>query len=248
MKKIVDYILSALYLLHFSLCLLIFHVIQVIAYHVFGKKVHKKTVDCLNFFLTYGLYLTGSKISLNNNINLPENQTIIFVANHQSMFDIPGLIWMLRKYYPRFVSKIELAKGVPSISYNLRKSQAALINRKDGKQAITEIARLGKLIHEEKTSAVIFPEGTRTATGKMKEFAPGGIATLLKRAPGALIVPVAINGTGRMNPKGVFPLRSFSDLSWTVLQPIESTGKTVDEILALSRNEIQKELDRLNHN
>ncbi|MCE7040196.1 1-acyl-sn-glycerol-3-phosphate acyltransferase [Dyadobacter sp. CY312] len=244
MKKIVDYVLSVIYLIHFGLSLLIFHVIQVVALNVFGKKVHKVTVDCLNFFLTYGLYLTGSSISLINRATLPDDRTIIFVVNHQSTFDIPAIIWFLRKYYPRFVAKIELSTGVPSISYNLRKSGAALIDRKDGKQAIVEIARLGKLIHDEKTSAIIFPEGTRTASGKMKPFVAGGVATLLKRAPGALIVPVAINGTGRLNPKGIFPLRSFSKLSWTVLPGIEPAGKKIEEILAEAQAAIQIELDR----
>jgi 1-acyl-sn-glycerol-3-phosphate acyltransferase len=244
MKIIVDYFLSAIYLIHFGLCLLVFHVLQVVALNVFGKKVHKKIVDCLNFFLTYGLYLTGSSISLINRATLPADRTIIFVANHQSTFDIPAIIWFLRKYHPRFVAKIELSTGVPSISYNLRKSGAALIDRKDGKQAIVEIAKLGKLIHDEKTSAIIFPEGTRTASGIMKPFVAGGVATLLKRAPDALIVPVAINGTGWLNPKGIFPLRSFSKLSWTVLPVIEPSGKKVEDILTEAQESIQFELDR----
>jgi len=242
MRIIVDYVLSVIYLIHFGLSLLWFHVFQVVAFNVFGKKVHKVVVDYLNFFLTYGLYLTGARITLKNLAKLPENRTIIFVANHQSTFDIPAIIWYLRKYHPRFVSKIELAKGVPSISYNLRKSGAALINRRDGKQAVTEIARLGKLIHEEKSSAIIFPEGTRTASGIMKPFVPGGVATLLKRAPDALIVPVAINGTGAFNPKGIFPLKSFSHLSWTVLPGIEPAGRKAEEILAEAQEAIQNSI------
>jgi 1-acyl-sn-glycerol-3-phosphate acyltransferase len=244
MKKIIDYLLSIVYLIYFAIALVVFHVIQVISFNVFGKKVHKVTVDYLNFFLTYGLYLTGARISWRNLSNIPENRPIIFVANHQSTFDIPAVIWFLRKYHPRFVSKIELATGVPSISYNLRKSGAALINRKDGKQAIVEIARLGKLIHDEKSSAIIFPEGTRTASGIMKPFAAGGVATLLKRAPDALIVPVAIEGTGAFNPKGTFPLRSFSKLSWTALPGIEPAGRPVEDVLAEAQATIQNTLDQ----
>ncbi|MEO6286127.1 MAG: lysophospholipid acyltransferase family protein [Dyadobacter sp.] len=240
MKKILDYVLSSIYLIHFGLTLLVFHIFQVIAFHVFGKKAHKVVVDYLNFTLTFGLYLTGARITLRNLSDIPDNRTIIFVANHQSTFDVPAIYWFLRKYHPRFVSKIELAKGVPSISYNLRKSGAALIDRKDGKQAIAEIARLGKLIHEEKSSVIIFPEGTRTASGIMKPFVPGGVATLLKRAPDALIVPVAINGTGAFNPKGIFPLRSFSNLSWTALPGIEPAGRKAEEILAEAQEAIRK--------
>lgn len=246
MKKITDYLLSTIYLFHFGVTLLVFHVIQVVAYHVFGKKAHKVSVDFLNFFLNFGLYLTGASISFRMLTTLPEQRSLIFVANHQSMFDISALFWFLRRYHPRFVSKIELAHGIPSISYNLRKSEAAIIDRKDGKQALLEIARLGKLIHDEKSSAVIFPEGTRTAAGTMRTFQPGGVATLLKRAPGALLVPIAINGTGKLNPKGLFPLRSFTKLSWTVLPGIETTGRKIDEILSEAQEAIQKEIQSQN--
>ncbi|WP_254562552.1 lysophospholipid acyltransferase family protein [Dyadobacter diqingensis] len=242
MKKIIDYLLSIVYLIHFGLTLLVFHALQVVALNIFGKKAHEKVVDYLNFFLTYGLYLTGSSVTLKNRAIIPDDRPIIFVANHQSTFDIPALIWFLRKRHPLFVSKIELAKGIPSISYNLRKSGAALINRKDGKQAVSEILRLGKLIHDTTGAAIIFPEGTRTASGIMKPFIPGGVATLLKKAPDALIVPVAVDGTGAFNPKGIFPLKSFSKLSWTALPPIEPAGRKVEEILAEAQEAIRIEL------
>lgn len=242
MKKIIDYLLSIIYLLHFGLTLLVFHVLQVIALNVFGKKTHEKVVDYLNFSLTFGLYLTGSKVIFENKAVIPDDRPVIFVANHQSTFDIPAIIWFLRKRHPLFVSKIELAKGIPSISYNLRKSGAAIINRKDSKQAISEILRLGKLINDTTGAAVIFPEGTRTASGNMKPFVPGGVATLLKKAPKAIIVPVAINGTGHFNPKGIFPLRSFSRLSWTALPAIEPAGRKIEEILEEAQEAIRQSI------
>ncbi len=244
MKKIIDYILSCIFLIYFGLVLLLFHAYQVFAFNLLGKKAHKKSVDQLNGFLTYGLCITGAGIKFEKRTVLPEKRPLILVANHQSTFDIPGIFWFLRKYNPVFVSKIELSKGIPSISYNLRKSGAALINRRDSKQAITEIARLGTLIKDRNIAAAIFPEGTRTASGVMKPFAPGGIATLLKRAPNALVVPIAIKGTGRLNPtRGIFPLTSFTKISWTVLPGIEPEGKKADEIATIAQQAIQLVLD-----
>ncbi len=246
MKKTIDYLLSLIYGIHFIATILIFHPIQWVTYHVFGKQAHKVVVDYLNFSLNFGLYLMGCRIKLKHSTNIPKNRPIIVIANHQSMYDISGITWLLRDFHPRFVSKIELASGIPSISFNLRHGGSAIIDRKDGKQAIIEIAKLGKLIQSEKTVAVIFPEGTRTANGNMKAFQPGGVATLLKRAPDALIVPVAINGTGQLNPKGIFPLVSFTKLSWTALPAIEPQGKSVDEILSEARYAIQLELKKNN--
>lgn len=242
MKKILDYVLSAVYLLYFGLILVVFHVMQVVAYRFLGRKAHKKTVDWLNFSIAYGWLLTGSTIHFRMQTTLPVGRPIIFVANHQSMFDIPGIIWFLRDYTPTFVSKIELAKGIPSISYNLRKSGAALIDRADGKRAVVEIAKLGKLIQEQRISAVIFPEGTRSKTGDLKPFAIGGVSTLLKKAPDALLVPIAIQGTRRFNPKGIFPLRSFSQMSWTVLPGIEPSSRPVEEVVQQAQDQIWAEL------
>jgi 1-acyl-sn-glycerol-3-phosphate acyltransferase len=240
MKKILDYILSVLYYLHFFFTLLIFHPLQIIFFEVFGIKTHQKVVHILNFFLLYGMKILGTGLKFIEKTKVPIDRPIIFVANHQSMFDIVGLIWYLRKHFPVFVSKKELSSGIPSISYNLKKSGSALIDREDGKQAVVEIAKLGKMIKETNFSACIFPEGTRSRTGTMKPFAVGGIAVLMKKAPNALIVPVAIENVNKLNPKGFFPLISFQNLVWTVLPPIERANKTPEKVVEEAREAIAK--------
>lgn len=244
-KKILDFILGSIYILYFGLLLVVFHPIQFIAYEIFGQKAHQKTVEWLNFWIVFGWYLTGSTISFSQATKLPTDKTIIFISNHQSMFDIPGIIWFLRKNTPLFISKVELSKGIPSISYNLRVGKAALIKRDDPKQAIGEIIRFSKYIFENNYSGVIFPEGTRSRTGKLKPFAVGGVATLLKKCPGADVVPIAIVNTGRFNPKGIFPLTSFTKMSWNTLTPIHTKGKTAEEIVAESEKQISDFLNNL---
>jgi len=242
MKKVVDYVLSCVYLLYFGIVLLIFHALQVLAFNGMGKPAQKRVVDWMNASIAYGWYLTGSTITYHPRTDLPKDRPLIFVANHQSMFDISPLIWFLRAYTPIFVSKKELAHGIPGISYNLRKSHAALIDRKDPKQAISEITRLAKHIEQTKHAVVIFPEGTRSASGQMRPFATGGMSVLLKRAPSALVVPVVIRGTGRFNPKGLFPLRSFTTMSWTVLPAIDPAGQAVDDVVAQAQEAIRSEM------
>ncbi|MCO4291256.1 1-acyl-sn-glycerol-3-phosphate acyltransferase [Solitalea sp. MAHUQ-68] len=246
MKKFFGYLLSPIFYIVFGLFLVVFHVFQVIALNLFGKEAHKKSVDILNFFLLYSLLILGTRISVNFKFTPPKDRPIIFTANHQSMFDIPGIIWFLRHYYPKFVSKIELGKGIPSISYNLRHSGAALINRKDSKQALKEIAKLGKLISNHNYSVAIFPEGTRSKTGVMKRFAIGGINILLKKAPNALVVPVAINNNWKVNQYGKFPLSAFENVSWTVLEGIESKDKEMEVLVLEAENAIKAELKSLN--
>lgn len=238
MKKIIDYFLSTVYLAYFFSILLIFHPLQIIFYELFGQRTHQKLVHLMNFFLLYGTIVLCTSVKFVEQTKLPTDRPIIFVANHQSLFDIIGMIWFLRKNFPVFVSKRELSKGIPSISYNLHKSGAALIDREDGKQAVVEIAKLGKMIEKTNFSACIFPEGTRSRTGTMKSFAVGGVAILMKKAPNALIVPVAIENVNKFNPKGYFPLVSFQNLVWTVLTPIERGNKTPEEVVDEARNAI----------
>jgi 1-acyl-sn-glycerol-3-phosphate acyltransferase len=242
LKQGLDYVLSVVYLLYFGLVLVVFEGIQRLAFTVFGPRAQARTADWLNAAIAYGWLLTGSHIHFRQTAELPPNRPIIFVANHQSMFDISPIGWFLRQYRPIFVSKKELASGIPSISYNLHKSQSALIDRKDGKQAMLEIARLGTLIKANNFSAVIFPEGTRSPGGQLKPFAAGGVAILLKKAPNALIVPIAISGTGHFNPTSVFPLRSFTRMNWTVLPGIEPAGQPVEAVLEQARSRIAGEL------
>src|SRR5690606_4117310 len=128
MKRIVDYFLSILYMIHFGATLAFFHLYQVVAFHLFGRKGQKIAAEHLNFSLTYGLLLTGASIKFRQEAPIPTGRPIIFVANHQSTYDIPGLGWFLRKYATNIISKIELAHGIPSISGNSTNIQDALSN------------------------------------------------------------------------------------------------------------------------
>ncbi|RZK74339.1 MAG: 1-acyl-sn-glycerol-3-phosphate acyltransferase, partial [Pedobacter sp.] len=198
MNKLLGYVFSPLFYIAFFLSLVIFHPIQWICYRFLGYRAHKVSVDILNFFLTYSDLFLLSTVNFTNKQVLPTDRPIIFVANHQSMYDIPALIWFLRKYHVKFISKIELTKGIPSISFNLKYGGGANIDRKDSKQAISEIIKLGRRMKENTWSTMIFPEGTRSKDGHVKPFQVGGIATLLKVVPNALIVPIAIENSWKI--------------------------------------------------
>lgn len=92
-------------------------------------------------------------------------------------------------------------------------------------------------------SAFIFPEGTRTKTGKMKAFSVGGIATLLKKNPNALVVPIAIKGSYLMVKYGMYPLRPFTSMSWEVLNPLDTTGLNAEEIVKKAEEIIKEKVE-----
>ena len=231
MQKILAYPLSAIYLTCFGLCLLVFHPIQWISFNVFGYNTLKKAVSILNLCLIRCSHILGTTYTFDNAHTIPTNRPLIIVANHQSMHDIPPIIWWMRKHHPKFVSKIELGKGIPSVSYNLVHGGSVLIDRKDSKQALGQIMKLGKYVEEHNRSAVIFPEGTRSRTGHPKPFQTTGLKVLMKQAPSALIVPISINNSWKMLRYGKFPNGLGNHITFKVHEPLENTGNS-EELIA----------------
>lgn len=244
MKKLIAYVLTPIFYLVFGLLLLVFHLIQWLCLKMGGYGPHKKSVDVLNFFLTASYYLLGNSVTWINPYTLPTDRPIIFVANHQSMFDIPPLIYYLRKHHAKFISKIELTRGIPSISFNLLHGGGANIDRKDSKQSISEILKLAGNMKKHNWSVVIFPEGTRARSGEMKTFHVGGIATILKKVPHALIVPIAINQSWKMQRYRGFPLDVFVPMSWEVLSPIEAQGLPAETIVKKAEQAIRQRIQK----
>jgi 1-acyl-sn-glycerol-3-phosphate acyltransferase len=96
---------------------------------------------------------------------------------------------------------------------------------------------------ENKWSAVIFPEGTRSKDGHVKPFQSAGIATLLKKCPDALLVPVAITDSWKMIQYGYYPLNTFTPMTWRVLEPIEPGKTTAEELVKEAENRIMAIVD-----
>lgn len=241
MQKLLSYPLTILFFVFFGLTLLVFHPVQWVCYNVFGYNAHKSSVSILNRCLMLCTNLLGTRYTFVNNQHIPSDKPVIIVSNHQSMYDIPPIIWYMRKHHPKFVSKKELGKGIPSVSYNLRHGGSALIDRNDGKQAIIEIGKLGSYIEKHNRCAVIFPEGTRSRNGEPKSFKPMGLKMLLKKSPSALVVPITINNSWKLLRYGKFPMGIGAHLKFKVHPPIENKGN-IDELLAQVEQQIIKDI------
>ncbi len=239
MQKIISYPISLIAVVLFILVLVVFHPIQWICLRLFGYQAHKKSVDYLNFFLLRIGHVLGTTYEVQNRDLVPDDVPVIFAANHQSLYDIIAIIWFFRKHHPKFVSKKELGKGIPSVSFNLRHGGSVLIDRKDPKQAIPVIKGLSEYIEKHKRAAVIFPEGTRSRDGKPKEFAQSGLKILCKYAPSAYVVPVSINNSWKMVKYGFFPLGLGNRLTFTVHEPIQVISTPFEELMQRTETAIK---------
>jgi len=232
MKRFFSYPLSVVFYIFFFLNLLIFHPIQWLSLKLGGYDAHKRSVDIFNLFLMRSLNILGTTFSIENEFNIPVDKTCIFVANHQGMYDIPPIIWHFRKHHPKFVSKKELGKGIPSISYNLRHGGSVLIDRKNRRESLLKMNQFGTYLAETKRSAVIFPEGTRSRTGAPKEFRKNGMMMLFKKLPDALVVPITINNSWKLFKHGNFPIDLGVHVILKTHKPIEIGSQNPEALAA----------------
>lgn len=135
-------------------------------------------------------FLSGAKIRFIGMEKIPQDRAVLYVANHQSFFDViltitklPGLVC--------FVAKKSFQK-IPIFAQGLSLYNTLFIDRDDVKQGLKTILEAIERI-KDGYSVFIFPEGTRSRDGKMNEFKEGSMKIATKS--GCPIVPVAITNT-----------------------------------------------------
>jgi 1-acyl-sn-glycerol-3-phosphate acyltransferase len=236
-----DWVFTFPFLLAFGLILLVFDPLQRIA-RLFGPRPHEISVGLLQSSLVGAFHLCGTRLEVERSPDVAARTPYILIANHQSMFDIPILGALLFSNYPKYVSKRELARWLPSISYNLRRGGNALIDRGDRDSATRAIRELGRRAQERGVSVVIYPEGTRARAGALGRFRPAGTLALLEAAPELAVVPVAIDGSWKLLRHNLLPVPFGTRIRLRFGSPIARTGGDAAAIFDRARDEIEATL------
>ncbi|UCG88816.1 MAG: 1-acyl-sn-glycerol-3-phosphate acyltransferase [Gemmatimonadota bacterium] len=148
------------------------------------------------------LKVAGVKVGTEGFANIPRDQLVVYVSNHQSFFDILALLAVLPDTF-RFVAKKELAK-IPVFGRALRAAGHIYIDRQRRQAAFESYERAAAVI-QGGTSAMVFVEGTRSRTGELLPFKKGPF--VLAVAAQVPIVPVYCAHTFHILPKGHFRIR-----------------------------------------
>ncbi len=249
--KLISWVTTPIFIVVFYTTLYIFHVLQVISRTLWGYKGHKKSVDYMAFWLMKGLYSIGARLPKMKQPTLPTDRPIIVVSNHQSIYDVPAILWTFRKYHPKFVSKKELEYGTPAISYNLRHGGSVLIDRKDRRQALVAMNEFSSYIDKNNYAGCIFPEGTRTRDGNMLDFKPAGMLMMFKvmKDNPPIIVPVVIDNFWKMQRYNFKPIPFGINFYLKVLEPIDmkvwlEEGNSSTLLIAEIEKRIKEELEQ----
>lgn len=153
------------------------------------------------------------------------NERAIYISNHASPIDVCLIMWLIPTgtvgiakkeiiYYPFFGQLYVLAN-------HLR------IDRSNPTAAIRSMSEVARAVVENKLSLVIFPEGTRSKTGRLLAFKKGFVHLALQtRLP---IVPMVLTGTQRAWAKGSMHVRA-TPLAVKYLPPIKTDEWVADKI------------------
>jgi 1-acyl-sn-glycerol-3-phosphate acyltransferase len=138
----------------------------------------------------------------------------VLVANHLSLLDILVLFRLFKHF--KWVSKIENFR-VPCIGWNMSLNGYVKLKRGD-RASVLQMFRDCERTLSEGSSIMVFPEGTRSPTGRMRSFKPGAFEIALRtRSP---IVPIALLGTSDALPKRGFVLQGRHPIEVNVLEPL----------------------------
>ncbi len=230
--KIINWLTTALFGLIFLPVMGIFHFPQVLALKLLGYQAHKSVVDGMIWSMLNCLRLVGAKPRYDIQAkNFPTDRPMIIVSNHQSMFDIPAIGWALKKHHPKYISKKSLAKGIPSVSYNIQHGGSVVIDRKNPEESLKTIEGFAHYLNATNRAGCIFVEGTRSKNGAVAPFKKGGIFTMLDAMPDATIVPVALENFWKITRYGFKPIPFGARPKCTVLPAISREGKSNQAIL-----------------
>jgi 1-acyl-sn-glycerol-3-phosphate acyltransferase len=153
----------------------------------------------------------------------------VFVANHQSTIDVCALFRALPVPI-RFVIKQELAK-VPFIGWYARAMGMVFIERGHAREAVGRLHAVASLLRAGE-SLCAFPEGTRSRNGSVRPFKGGAFQVALQA--GVPVVPIAIEGSGRVLPASGFRVRP-GKITVRVGEPIPTAGLHAGDRHALAQ-------------
>lgn len=127
--------------------------------------------------------------------NVPRRGRVLLVANHSSLLD-PPIVGGMTPRPVSYLAKAELF-AIPLFGPLIRRLNARPVRRAE---ADPGALRTALRILEEERALLVFPEGTRGEEGTLR--APKAGAGMLAVLSGAPVVPVYVEGSGRVWPRG----------------------------------------------
>jgi 1-acyl-sn-glycerol-3-phosphate acyltransferase len=173
-----------------------------------------------------GLLTSGITSTIEGAANIQRHRAAVYAVNHASNVEPPIVFDVLHELFPRLriLYKAELHK-LPVLGRAFDLAGFVPLERANREQSLPAIDRAAGALREG-YSFLIFPEGTRSRTGKLLPFKKGGFILAIKG--GAPVVPIAITGTRDAMRKGS-PIIHPVHVRVRIGEPVDTTGMTLDD-------------------
>lgn len=205
-------------------------------------KIHQNSIRWARLIIAWSsiwkMVVTGRE-------HLQKGKHYIIVANHQSLLDILAVCAAISINF-KFLAKRELFQ-IPFMGWAMTAADYIPVDRashKSGREAMHRITRVLK----KGISVLLFPEGTRSADGKIHAFKMG--AFKLARDNHVEILPIVIDGTGQALPKKSWLVKKKSVFIVSIGKPVsleKFTDKSIEEAKEKIRHEMSARLARIRH-
>jgi 1-acyl-sn-glycerol-3-phosphate acyltransferase len=156
---------------------------------------------CARLWAWLILATTGVMVEVRGLERLERGKTYVFVSNHQSIYDIPVIFWWI-PFQLRIIAKESLGR-FPVLGPHLKRTGHMLVDRRRPDRS--GIFGWANALTSNGLSLIVFPEGTRSADGRVGVF-KGGSFYLAMQA-GLPIVPLSIVGSRHVMRKGQLTTR-----------------------------------------
>ncbi len=181
---------------------------------------------CARLWAWLILATTGVNVTVRGMERVVPGRPYLFISNHQSIYDIPVIFWYV-PFQLRIIAKESLG-SFPFIGWHLRRTGHVLVRRDNpGPQVFKQ---LGEMMRHG-TSLIVFPEGTRSADGRLGRFRTGIFRLAIES--GYTVVPIAVRGTRHVMTKG-YVMTCPGEVELDVFDPIATDGLQLDEARALA--------------
>ncbi len=168
------------------------------------------------------LAVANTKVDIIGAENVIMGKPQIFMANHQSDFDILIVLAHLQGQF-RWIVKKELFQ-IPIFGRAMQSAGYIEIDREDREKAMMSLDKAATKIRDGK-SVMSFPEGTRSKDGRIKPFKHGMFYLAIKS--GVPIVPISIIGAGEIMPKRSLRVKS-GKVTMVIDEPIDTSGYSIE--------------------
>jgi 1-acyl-sn-glycerol-3-phosphate acyltransferase len=169
--------------------------------------------------------------------HLDVGQSYVYAANHRSNFDIFVLYHALPGKFS-WLGKKSLFR-VPIFGQAIARLGSIPIDRSNLQEAVRSLERAAEQVRWGR-SLIVFPEGTRSTTQELLPFKKGVFIMAMKS--GQPIVPVTVNGTGAVQPRGAMMMRP-GPVEVIISPPIPTRGRNQRQLMAEVRQAITASFD-----